>query len=163
MIITNDKNVAKKSRHLVQTAKIPHRFEYIHDQIGYNSRMSNLNASLGIAQIKSLKNFLKIKRKIHKIYKNNLRDINEIKLFNENKYCKSNYWLQAIILNESCKKLKYPLLSELYRYGIGARPVWKLISTLKPYRNFPKMNLSGSHNIYKRVINLPSGPGILMK
>ena len=87
MIITNDKNVAKKSRHLVQTAKIPHRFEYIHDQIGYNSRMSNLNASLGIAQIKSLKNFLKIKEKSIKY----IRIICEILM-------KSNYLMKINIV-----------------------------------------------------------------
>ena len=163
MIITNNKTLAKKARHLIQTAKIPHKYEYIHDEIGFNSRMSNLNASLGLGQIRNFKKFLKVKRKIHNIYKKNLKDINEIDLYSEKKYSKSNYWLQAIILKNNYEKLKYPLLAELHRRGVGARPVWKLISTLKPYRKFPKMNLSGSNKIYLKVINLPSGPGILLK
>jgi perosamine synthetase len=163
MIITNNKKFAVKAKHLIQTAKRPHPYEYIHDEIGYNSRMSNLNAALGIAQTKSLKKFLLIKRKILKMYSSKLKNISQVSLFLENKFSKSNYWLQTLILDDETKQLKNSILKSLNDKGIGARPAWRLISSLKPYKKFPKMDLKGAKKIYQKVINLPSGPGILSK
>ena len=163
IIITNNKKFAKKAAHLIQTAKKFHPYEYIHDEIGYNLRMTNLNASLGLGQIKNLNKFLSLKRKLYLKYKNNLKDLSELTLFTEKKISKSNYWLQTIILKDKFKKYKNMLIEDLHKKGVGARPAWKLISSLKPYKKFPKMNLAGSKNIYSKVINLPSGPGILLK
>lgn len=163
MIVTDNKKFAKKAKHLIQTAKKFHEYEFIHDEIGYNLRMPNLNASLGLGQVKNLNKFLSLKRKLYSKYKKNLDDINELTLFSERKFSKSNYWLQTIILNDKYKKLKNILIEELNRKGARVRPAWKLISSLKPYTKFPKMNLSGAKNIYSKVINLPSGPGIMLK
>jgi len=163
MILTDNKKFAKKAKHLIQTAKKIHKYEFIHDEIGYNLRMPNLNASLGLGQVKNLNKFLLLKRKLYLQYKNNLADLSELTLFSEKKLSKSNYWLQTIVLNCKYKNLKNALIEKLNMKGVNARPAWKLISSLKPYAKFPKMNLSGANNIYSRVVNLPSGPGILLK
>lgn len=162
-IITNNYKFAKKAKHLIQTAKVKHKFEYVHDEIGYNLRMSNLNASLGLGQMKNLRKFLNLKRKLFFKYKKYFADCKEFEIFSERKFSRSNYWLQTIILKKNYINLKNHIIKDLHKKKILARPAWKLISTLKPYKNFPKMNLSGAKHIYSSVINLPSSPGILLK
>ena len=162
-IVTNNDKFAKKAKHLIQTAKVKHKFEYIHDEVGYNLRMSNLNASLGLGQMKNLRKFLNLKRKLFFKYKKYFTDCKEFEIFSEKKFSKSNHWLQTIILKKNYINLKEDIINDLHKKEILARPAWKLISTLKPYKNFPKMNLSGAKNIYSSVINLPSSPGILLK
>jgi len=163
IILTNNKKISVKIRHLVQTAKVYHPYEYIHDEIGYNLRMSNLNASLGLGQIKNFKNFLILKKKLYSHYLKFLNNSQHVILFKEPKYAKSNYWLQTIVLTEEFKASKDKIIKKLQKKGIGVRPAWRLISTLKPYKNYPSMNLDGSKKIYSRVINLPSGPNVMMK
>ena len=163
IVITNNKRLAKKIRHLTTTAKIPHKWEYIHDEIGFNFRMPNINAALGIAQLEKIKVFLKAKRKILSIYSKVFEKIDGVELYKEPKFSKSNYWLQTLVLNKKNSKFKNIILKKLYQNNIYARPVWKLISELKPYKNCEKMNLSGAKDIYKRTINLPSGQGLVLK
>ena len=105
-IITNKKNLAKKIKHLITTAKVKHKWDYIHDEIGYNFKMPSLNAALGLAQIEKIRLFLKAKRKLHKSYLNNFRGIVGAKIFTENKNSISNFWLQILILDKKNKHLK---------------------------------------------------------
>jgi perosamine synthetase len=160
VVITNSKNIADQVRHLSTVAKIKNKQELTHDLIGYNYRMPNLNASLGCAQIKKLKTFIKNKRllfnKYQKLFVNNIY----FEIFKEKIYCKSNYWLQTIILKKKYSKYKNNIIKDLNNKRIEVRPVWKLIHTLKPYKKMPKMNLANSINLYKRIINIPSSANL---
>ena len=156
MIVLKNKILARKIKHITSTAKLNHKWEYVHDQVGYNFRMPNINAALGIAQLKKINMFLKAKRRLFKKYYEELRKIEGIKIFKEQENCMSNYWLQTIILDKDKTSYKNLILKKLYKNKIYCRPVWKLISELKPYKKCPKMNLSGSKEIYKRSINIPS-------
>jgi aminotransferase in exopolysaccharide biosynthesis len=162
-VITNNKKFAKKVRHLSTTAKINHKWEYIHDEIGYNFRMPNLNAALGLAQLESLDFFIKKKRILYKKYFEVFKNFDNIYLLKELENAKSNYWLQTLVLKKNYYTLKNKILTDSFKSGLYLRPAWKLISNLNPYSKNPKMNLMGSEEIYKRVINLPSGQSILFK
>ena len=156
MIVLKNRNIAKKIKHLTTTAKLKHKWEYDHDEVGYNFRMPNINAALGLAQLKKINFFLKAKRKLYQIYLKNFSNIDGVKLLKEPLKSKSNYWLHTIVLDKNKMKKKNKILKLLHKNKIFCRPVWKLISDLKPYKNCPKMNLSGSKEIYKRSINMPS-------
>jgi perosamine synthetase len=159
-IITNSKKLADSVRHLSTTAKTKNNLELAHDLVGYNFRMPNLNASLGCAQLKKLKFFVRNKRKLfnkyHKMFHNN----EYFQIFREKLFCKSNYWLQTLILSKKYSKYKNTIIKDLNNKKIQARPVWKLIHTLKPYKKMPKMNLANSEDFYKRIINIPSSANL---
>ena len=163
MVITNKKVLAKKIKHLTTTAKLKHKWEYIHDEIGYNFRMPNLNAALGLAQFEKIHTFLKAKRTLFKKYYNVFNKIKGISLYRESKNANSNYWLQTLILDKNKSTLKNKILKESHKKLIFARPVWKLISDLKPYKKSQKMNLSGAKEIYNRIINIPSSQSLILK
>ena len=163
MVITNKKILAKKIKHLTTTAKLKHKWEYIHDEIGYNFRMPNLNAALGLAQFEKIHTFLKAKRTLFKKYYNVFNKIKGISLYKEPKNANSNYWLQTLILNKKHSSLKNKILKESHKKLIYIRPVWKLISELKPYKKNQKMNLSGAKEIYNKIINIPSSQSLILK
>jgi perosamine synthetase len=163
MVVLNNNSLAKKIKHLTTTAKLKHKWEYVHDKVGYNFRMPNINAALGLAQLERINIFLSAKRKLFNKYYLKLKKIKGVSLMKEPKESKSNYWLQTIILDKSEASLKNKLLSNLHKEKIFSRPVWKLISELKPYKNCQKMNLSGSKEIYKRAINIPSSSDLVLK
>ena len=162
-VLSKNKNLNKKIRHLISTAKVQHKWEYIHNEVGYNLRLPSLNAALGLAQISKINFFLNQKRKLFLKYNNIFDKIGGVKLFKENKFSKSNYWLQTIILDYKNIHLKNKLLKSGYSRKIFMRPAWKLISELNPYKNKQKMNLNGARDIYKRVINLPSSQKLMDK
>ena len=163
MIITNQAKLAKKIKHLTTTAKLKHKWEYVHDEVGYNFRMPSINAALGLAQFFKLRTFLKAKRKLFYKYMKVLKDINGISLFKEPKNAKSNYWLQTLILDKKNSKFKNKILKEFHKKKVFSRPTWQLISDLKPYKNNQKMDLSIARDIYKRSINIPSSQKLIIK
>jgi aminotransferase in exopolysaccharide biosynthesis len=163
VILTDNKKIAKKILHLVTTSKIYHKWEYIHDQIGYNFRMPSLNAALGLAQLEKINLFIKAKRDLFLRYTNQFFKIKDISIYKELKKIRSNYWLQTLVLSDKTFFLKNKILQALHSKSIKARPAWKLISNLKPYKKKYKMNLSGAENIYKRIINLPSSQNLILK
>ena len=162
-VITDNANIAKKIRHLSSTARVKHKWEYIHNQVGYNLRMPSLNAALGLAQIENLNKFIKAKKILFKKYLESFRNIKDVSLFKEPINCKSNYWLQTLVLSKKKSFLKEKILKKSFNSKIYLRPAWKLISELKPYRFYPKMDLTGAKNIRKRVINLPSSQSLILK
>ena len=162
VVLTNKKNLANKIKHLANTAKIKHKWEYIHDDIGYNFRMPSLNAALGLAQIEKINIFLKAKRKLFHKYSKNFSKLIGASIFREGKNLKSNYWLQTLILDKKYKYLKNELLNYCYKKKVFLRPTWKLISSLKPYKKKQKMDLSGARDIVDRAINLPSSQSLLI-
>tara|TARA_B110000438_G_scaffold259700_1_gene269296 strand:- start:2546 stop:3712 length:1167 start_codon:yes stop_codon:yes gene_type:complete len=163
MVITNKSNFAKKIKHLTTTAKRKHKWEYIHDEIGYNFRMPNLNAALGLAQLEKIHIFIKAKKKLFKKYFNIFEKEKDISVFKQPDNSNSNYWLQTLVLKKKNIKLKNEILKELHKNSIRARPAWKLISELKPYKKYQKMNLSGSKKIYNSIINIPSSQSLILK
>jgi aminotransferase in exopolysaccharide biosynthesis len=156
-IITNNKLLAKKIKHLSITAKINHRWEYIHDDVGYNFRMPNLNAALGSAQIENLNKFLKSKRRLFLRYRNEFSKVNDVKLINNPKFSKSNNWLNTIFIKNCSIKKRNRLLSLAQKNHIFLRPVWKPLHTLKHFNKMPRMNLDQAMKIYSSCISLPSG------
>jgi perosamine synthetase len=155
-IITNNKLLAKKIKHLSTTAKINHRWEYIHDEVGYNFRMPNLNAALGSAQIENLNKFLRLKRKLFLRYCQEFSKINDVRLIQNPKFCKSNNWLNTVFIKNSSIKKRNKVLSLAQKNRIFLRPVWKPLHTLKHLNKMPRMNLDGAMKIYESCINLPS-------
>ena len=125
--------------------------------------MPNLNAALGLAQFEKIHTFLKAKRTLFKKYYNVFNEIKGISLYKEPKNANSNYWLQTLILNQNHSSLKNKILKESHKKLIYARPAWKLISELKPYKKKQKMNLSGAKEIYNRIINIPSSQSLILK
>ena len=160
-ILSKSKKLNDKIRHLITTAKVNHKWEYIHDKIGYNLRLPSLNAALGIAQMKKINKFLRSKRKLFLEYSKIFKNIDGVKIFKEKKNSRSNYWLQTLIFEKNFNHIKNKLIKAGYQKKIYMRPVWRLISELKPYRNYQKMDLSGAKSIYKNAINLPSSQKLI--
>jgi perosamine synthetase len=155
-IITNSKLLGKKIKHLSTTAKINHRWEYIHDAIGYNFRMPNINAALGSAQIENLNKFLISKRKLFLKYCKGFSKVNDVRLIKNPEFSKSNNWLNTIFIKDSSIKKRNKVLSFGQKNRIFLRPVWKPLHTLKHLNKMPKMNLDAAKKIYESCINLPS-------
>jgi perosamine synthetase len=156
-IITNDEQLAKRAKHLTTTAKLPHRWEYLHDDVGYNYRMPNINAALGCAQLEQLPGFLHVKRSLFDRYKMAFTGMENVNLVEEPHGCQSNYWLQTLILNESVASERDNILADTNDAGIMTRPVWKLLNQLPPYQHCQQMELSVAKSLERRLINIPSG------
>ena len=128
--------------------------------IGYNYRLSNVNAAIGCAQIDQIKKFLKSKRKILKKYQQAFKNIPNVKIFVEPSNCKSNYWLQTLVLKNANSKLRDLIIATANKTGLSLRPVWKILTTISYLKNYPSMDMTNSKNLQKRIINLPSSSHI---
>lgn len=155
-VLTNDEELGKLAKHITTQAKIPHRWEFSHDQIGYNYRMPNINAALGCAQLEELPDFLVKKRNLTKKYAEQLKSIAGIRFFEEPSFAESNYWLNAILLDEGYEDERDTVLAALNDAGIMARPIWNLMYTMPMFSNCPRMDCSVAESIGKRLINIPS-------
>jgi perosamine synthetase len=162
-IITDNKLLAKKIKHLSTTAKINHRWEYVHDAVGYNFRMPNINAALGSAQIENLNKFLISKRKLFLRYCKEFLKVHEVRLIKNPKFSKSNNWLNTIFIKNSSIKKRNKILSLGQKNQIFLRPVWKPLHQLKHFKQMPKMNLENAIKIYTSCINLPSSANYFFK
>lgn len=159
-IITQDEVLAKKAKHITTTAKLAHAWEYAHDEVGFNYRMPNINAALGLAQLESLPYFLEKKRILAQRYMNTFKEVESVHFFEEPKDAKSNYWLNAIILDESLASRRDSILDDLNHVGYMSRPTWSLMHRLPMYSDCPRADLSTSENLSKRIINIPSGSAL---
>lgn len=155
-IVTNDDKLADYAKHLTTTAKVPHKWEYIHDTIGYNYRMPNINAALGVAQLEKLPEFIEKKRNLVNNYQKVFQHIKGVTVFQEPEFAKSNYWLQTLMLEDTTLELRNDLLDCLNSENIISRPIWKLLNTLTMYRECPKMDLKKALKLEKRLVNIPS-------
>jgi dTDP-4-amino-4,6-dideoxygalactose transaminase len=161
-ILVSDEDIAIRAKHITRTARIDHRWEYNHDEIGYNFRMPNINAALGLAQLEQLQGKLMRKRKLFEKYYEVFSSIEGITLFKEPENCTSNYWLQAIILNELNENLRDTILEVTNDVGITTRPSWRLLTNLTPYRYHPRMELTVASSLASRIINIPSSPNLIV-
>ena len=159
-ILTNDDGLARHAKHITTTAKIPHAWEYVHDEIGYNYRMPNINAALGCAQLEQLPRKLESKRNLFIAYQNAISEITGITIVKEPENCKSNYWLQTLKLDNFSMELRDKVLEKTNKAGYVTRPSWNLISGLKPFAHFPKMDLSTSKDLVAGLINIPSSSNL---
>ena len=155
-ILTSNKKIAQKARHLISNAKISHPYNYIHDQVGFNYRMPNLNAALGFSQIKRIRKVLKKKRKLFYFYNKIFKGNSYFKLINEPKKTKSNFWLQTILVNKKYSRFTQKIIKDLNDQKIYVRPGWELMTNLNYFKKCPKMDVSIAKRIYKRIINIPS-------
>ena len=156
VILTNDETLADYAKHITTTAKVTHKWDYDHDQVGYNYRMPNLNASLGCAQLNRLPEFLQSNRDLFEKYLEQICSIDGINLLSEPNNCSSNYWLQTIILDEANLSLRDEILAILNDAGLMSRPAWKAIHKLQPFEDCPRMDMEITESLEKRIINLPS-------
>jgi len=154
VIVTDDELLAKKAKHLTTTAKVPHPYEYKHDSIGYNYRMPNLNASLLVAQLEQVDNFIKNKKELAKKYQDFFTNSKDINFIEEPKDSDSNYWLQAVLLKN--KKKRDEFLEFTNKNGIMTRPIWALMNELEMFKNAQCSDLSNSKYLEERVVNISS-------
>lgn len=162
-ILTNDKALAKQAKHLTTTAKLPHAWEFEHDQVGYNYRLPNINAALGCAQLENLSEYLRVKRNLAHQYQTAFKNLKTARFIEEPPYAKSNYWLNAFLINQFSENERDELLALLSQNNIFVRPFWNLQHTLPMYAHCPRMNLSVAENLQQRLIKLPSSPKLGMK
>lgn len=154
MILTNDETIAHRAKHLTTQAKLPHAWEFVHDEIGYNYRMPNINAALGVAQLEQLDGFLANKRATAEAYKAYFEK-QGIAFFAERENEKCNYWLNAIILKD--KEERNAFLTEANAQGVMSRPIWQLMNRLPMFVNCERGDLSNAEWLEARVVNIPSG------
>jgi len=155
-IITNNKSLAEKIKHLSTTAKVSHAYEYIHDAVGYNFRMPNINAALGCAQMENLNKFLKSKRKLFLKYCSEFSKNTNIMIIKNPINSKSNNWLNTIFIKNLSVKTKKQILNFAHKNKIYLRPVWRPLHQLSHFKSIPRMNLDQANTIYASCINLPS-------
>lgn len=156
-ILTNGENLGKMAKHLTTQAKLPHKWEFRHDRIGYNYRMPNINAALGCAQLEQLPGFIEKKRSLAHAYDKAFQHIEQVEFFQEPTFSHSNYWLNAILLDESICTQRDAVLELLNQRNIMARPVWNLMYTLPMFEKCPRMQCEVAEKIARRLINVPSG------
>ncbi len=162
-IITNDADLARRAKHLTTTAKVPHRWEYQHDEIGFNYRLPNLNAALGCAQLEQLPSFLKAKRRLFEDYSAAFENVPNVHVMAEPEGCRSNYWLQTLLLDIGAATQRDSILSATNDAGLMTRPSWTLMHRLPPYEGCPRMALPVAENLIRRLINMPSSPQLVRK
>ena len=153
MIITNDEAIAKRAKHITTTAKQPHPYEFVHDEIGYNYRLPNVNAALGCAQMETLSQLLESKRLIANAYSKFFGDSN-FEFIHEPVNTTSNYWLNALVLED--KQSRDNFLSELNDAGVMTRPLWRLMNQLTMFSECQSSDITNAKWLEERVVNIPS-------
>ena len=153
VIVTNDLELGIKAKHLTTTAKKPHPYEYVHDEIGYNFRMPNINAALVCAQLEQLDDFLVNKRNLAFEY-GKYFDKKGIKFREEQSHTKANYWLMCIELEN--KKDRDLFLKETNNNSVMTRPIWQLIFKSELYGSFQRDNQKNALFLEERIVNIPS-------
>ena len=153
MIITDDEALAKRAKHLTTTAKVPHAYEFVHDEVGYNYRLPNLNAALGCAQMERLAEMLEIKAQVASRYREFFAD-RDIQFFEPLPGYTANHWLNAIVLKS--EEDRDEILQYTNSRDVMTRPIWRLMSRLPMYEHCQNDGLENSRWLEARVVNLPS-------
>jgi perosamine synthetase len=160
-ILTNDVELGKRAKHITTTAKQPHRWNFVHDAVGYNYRLPNLNAALGCAQLEQLPGFLLEKRRLFDRYRSSFAAVQGVDLVAEPSGCHSNYWLQTLMLDEALADQRDAILMATNDAGLMSRPVWALMHRMPMYSNAPKAPLPIAESLERRLINIPSSSGLV--
>ena len=157
-VLTNDPKLEQQIRYLATTARSSHKWEFVHDEIGYNFRMPALNASLLSPQLDRLNLTMEKKRSLAEAYQANFADFEGGYILKKSERAEPNYWLNCLVLNDEALRYKNHILEQLHEAGILARPVWLPLHRQSPYRKAPKSNLDVTTKIFPRLITLPSSP-----
>ena len=160
ILLTKNKNNYNKANYLITQSK-DDNIRFIHNNVGYNYKLSNLSAALGLAQVEQLESFLKKKKEIRNLYKNYLRNSKNIELIDTPKYSKNNYWLNLIRIKTKKSILK--VISELKKYNIDTRPIWQPNHLQLPFRKFNRFNLKNYKTNIKDVLCIPSSASLKKK
>jgi perosamine synthetase len=150
--------LGKRAKHLTTTARVPHRWNFLHDEVGYNYRLPNLNAALGCAQLENLPSFIERKRHLAARYDAAFAGVAGLRFLREPEGCLGNYWLNAIVLDPAQAAQRDDLLAALNDAGYMSRPLWTLMHRLPMYVACPRMPLPTAESLEARVINIPSSP-----
>lgn len=154
MMLFNDEELAAHAKHLTTQAKVPHRWEFRHDNIGYNYRMPNINAALGCAQLENLDKFIASKRQLALEYAEYFKNVDDIQFFTEPEDTFSNYWLQAVILKDKAAQQEF--LQQTNDNGVMTRPIWELMNRLPMFEYCENDGLENTIWFADRVVNIPS-------
>ncbi len=155
-ILTNDVELGRRAKHLTTTARTPHRWNFLHDEVGYNYRLPNLNAALGCAQLERLPDMLERKRALAAHYARAFAQVDGVRFAVEPVGTISNYWLNAIVLSDSAIDSREAVLAALNDAGYMSRPVWTLMHRLPMYAACPRMSLATAERLEASIVNLPS-------
>lgn len=159
-ILTDDPELGRQAKHLTTTARVPHRWNFSHDAIGFNYRLPNLNAALGCAQLEVLPDLLRRKRQLAERYATAFETVREAAFVREPAEARSNYWLNAILLSPDAASARDGVLQRLNDAGAMARPGWCLMHRLPMYQHCPRAPTPVAEDIERRLINLPSSAGL---
>jgi len=154
MILTNDEALGNHIKHLTTQAKVTHPWEFIHDEVGYNYRMPNINAALGVAQMECIEKIIGNKRQTAQKYRSFFEKFADIQFVEEPTQAKSNFWLNAILLSN--RKERDEFLKYTNENGVMTRPVWQLMNKLEMFKECQKGELSNAEWLEERIVNLPS-------
>jgi perosamine synthetase len=160
-ILTNDADLARRAKHLTTTARVPHRWNFIHDEVGYNYRMPNINAALGCAQLERMDSFISRKRTLADRYRQIFATIDGCSFAVEPEWGNSNYWLNAMVLDQPDEVSLVATLTALNDSGLGARPLWTLMHLLPMYADCPRDAVPVAESLALSLINLPSSPALV--
>ena len=155
-LITSTSENAERAKFLSTTAKIPHEWEYVHSEVGFNTRMPSLNAALGRSQLTKIDMMVRLKRILHDHYKKAFDSVGGATLVTESLGTYSNYWLQSIVLDHALVNYRNEIIAKLRNKGIAARPVWKILTQLPMYEHCMAGDLSCALDLQSRIINPPS-------
>ena len=154
MMLFNNEELAAHAKHLTTQAKVPHRWEFRHDHVGYNYRMPNINAALGCAQLENIDKFIASKRQLALEYAEYFKNVDDIQFFIEPEDTFSNYWLQAVILKDKAAQQEF--LQQTNDNGVMTRPIWELMNRLPMFENCQNDGLKNTIWFADRVVNIPS-------
>lgn len=157
-ILTNDPDLGRRAKHLTTTARVVDGWNFVHDEVGYNYRLPNLNAALGCAQLERLGDMLSRKRDLAAAYAKAFVDVSGVTFLSEPEGSVSNYWLNTVVLDEDHAAEHEAALHALNEAGFMSRPVWRLMHLLPMYADCPRADLSVAESLAKRVLNIPSSP-----
>lgn len=159
MLLFQDEELGKLAKHLTTQAKVPHRWAFVHDHIGYNYRMPNINAALGCAQLENLDRYVENKRETARIYADFFKNIPDITFFTEPENCRSNYWLNVVMLKDKAAQQEF--LEYTNDHGVMTRPVWELMNRLEMFKQCETDGLKNTEWLADRIVNIPSSVRLL--
>lgn len=154
MLLFQDEELGKFAKHLTTQAKVPHRWAFVHDHIGYNYRMPNINAALGCAQLENLERYVENKRETAQIYTDFFKNVPDITFFTEPENCRSNYWLNVVMLKDKAAQQEF--LEYTNDHGVMTRPVWELMNRLEMFKHCENDGLKNTEWLADRIVNIPS-------
>ena len=155
-ILTDDELLADHAKHLTTTAKVPHPWDFHHDEVGWNYRLPNINAALGVSQLEILPELLRAKRAIAESYMHAFQDVAGVRVLREPADCQSNYWLNAIIIDDYEPKMHTSILKSLNEAGYQSRPIWEPMHRLPMFASCPRGPMCNTEQLKSQLINLPS-------